>query len=77
MSAAMQIDMGVPQGSVIAPLLFNIRVHDVESCVQGKVVITMYVDDLAIWLDTHISTMSQRLHKENNRNMEIRKLWTG
>ena len=77
MSAAMQIDMGVPQGSVIAPLLFNIRVHDVESCVQGKVVITMYADDLAIWLDTHISTMSQRLHKENNRNMEIRKLWTG
>ena len=29
MSAAKQIDMGVPQGSVIAPLLFNIMVHDV------------------------------------------------
>ncbi|MCB4773549.1 MAG: reverse transcriptase family protein, partial [Sulfurovum sp.] len=67
MSAAKQIDMGVPQGSVIAPLLFNIMVHDVESCVQGKVVLTMYADDLAIWLDTHI----RRPHKENNRNMAI------
>ena len=61
------IDMGVPQGSVIAPLLFNIMVHDVESCVQGKVVLTMYADDLAIWLDTHV----RRPHKENNRNMAI------
>ena len=59
--------MGVPQGSVIAPLLFNIMVHDVESCVQGKVVLTMYADDLAIWLDTHV----RRPHKENNRNMAI------
>ena len=67
MSAAKQIDMGVPQGSVIAPLLFNIMVHDVESCVQGKVVLTMYADDLAIWLDTHV----RRPHKENNRNMAI------
>ena len=67
MSAAKQIDMGVPQGSVIAPLLFNIMVYDVESCVQGKVVLTMYADDLAIWLDTHV----RRPHKENNRNMEI------
>ena len=66
MSAAKQIDMGVPWGSVIAPLLFNIMVHDVESCVQGKVVLTMYADDLVIWLDTHI----RRPHKEN-RNMAI------
>ena len=67
MSAAKQIDMGVPEGSVIAPLPFNIIVHDVESCVQGKVVLTMYADDLAIWLDTHV----RRPHKENNRNMAI------
>ena len=79
MSAAKQIEMGVPQGSVIAPLLFNIMVRDVESCLQGKVVLTMYADDLAIWLDTHV----RRPHKENNRNMEIsmktffRKRWTG
>ena len=54
MSAVKTVSMGVPQGSVIAPLLFNIMVHDVVTAVTGKVVITMYADDLAIWLDTHI-----------------------
>ena len=54
MSAVETVNMGVPQGSVIAPLLFNIMVHDVVTAVTGKVVITMYADDLAIWLDTHI-----------------------
>ena len=48
------VSMGVPQGSVIAPLLFNIMVHDVNTAVKGKVVLTMYADDLAIWTDTHI-----------------------
>ena len=61
MSATKQRDMGVPQGSVIAPLLFNIMVRDVESCVQGKVVLTMYADDLAIWLDTHVRDLTKRI----------------
>ena len=52
------VSMGVPQGSVIAPLLFNIMVHDVDTAVKGKVVLTMYADDLAIWTDTHF----RRLH---------------
>ena len=32
MSAVKTVDMGVPQGSVIAPILFNIMVHDVDTC---------------------------------------------
>ena len=54
--------MGVPQGSVIAPLLFNIMVHDVDTAVKGKVLLTMYADDLAIWTDTHI----RRLHTNSS-----------
>ncbi len=61
MSAVKTVDMGVPQGSVIAPILFNIMVHDVDTCVKGKVVLTMYADDLAIWLDTYI----RRLYKNS------------
>ena len=33
-------------------------VHDVDTALKGKVVLTMYADDLAIWTDTHI----RRLH---------------
>ena len=54
MSVVKTVSMAVPQGSVISPLLFNIMVHDVVTAVTGKVVITIYADDLAIWLDTHI-----------------------
>ena len=42
--------MGVPQGSGIAPMLVNIMVHDVDTAVKGKAVLTMYADDLAIWM---------------------------
>ena len=55
MSAVKTVSMGVPQGSVIAPLFFNIM--------TGKVAIAMYADDLAIWLDTHI----RRLYLEKSR----------
>ena len=54
MSAVKTVSMSVPQGSVIAPLFFNIIVHDVVMALTGKVAIAMYADDLAIWLDTHI-----------------------
>ena len=56
------VSMGVPQGSVIAPLLFNIMVHDVPTTVKGKVVLTMYADDLAIRTDTHF----RRLHTNSS-----------
>ena len=54
--------MGVPQGSVIAPLLFNIMVHDVDTVAKDKVVLTMYADDLAIWRNTYI----RRLFKKSS-----------
>ena len=36
------------------PLLFNIMVHDIGTVGKGKVVLTMYADDLATWMDTYI-----------------------
>eukprot|EP00745_Piridium_sociabile_P032507 TRINITY_DN548_c0_g1_i12.p1 TRINITY_DN548_c0_g1~~TRINITY_DN548_c0_g1_i12.p1 ORF type:complete len:1198 (+),score=205.51 TRINITY_DN548_c0_g1_i12:1881-5474(+) len=46
------LDMGVPQGSVIAPLLFSIMLHDIEAeiCIKNcPVEISLFADDLAIW----------------------------
>ena len=65
------VSMGVPQGSVIAPLLFNIMVHGVDTAVKGKVVLTMYADDLAIWTDTHI----RRLHTNSSWVKQSMKLF--
>ena len=65
------VSMGVPRGSVIAPLLFNIMVHDVDTAVKGTVVLTMYADDLAIWTDTHI----RRLHTNSSYVKQSMKLF--
>jgi ribonuclease HI len=58
-SSETRIDMGVPQGSVIAPLLFSIMLSDLVEEVQkhiegeGKshagLTLSLFADDLAIW----------------------------
>ena len=45
------LDMGVPQGSVIAPLLFIVMLHDLEDSIRRQGLHTsLYADDLAIWM---------------------------
>lgn len=48
MSRVCKIDNGVPQGSVISPLLFNILVSDLPAQLEG-VVVSQFADDIAIW----------------------------
>lgn len=49
-STSYAIDMGVPQGSVISPLLFNIMLHDIDVAIPRKGLRTsLYADDLGIW----------------------------
>ena len=44
------IDMGVPQGSVIAPILFNIMLCDIDQATDDKGLRkALYADDLSIW----------------------------
>ena len=43
MSEEHKLDMGVPQGSIIAPILFNIMTHDIA------LINILYADDLTIW----------------------------
>ena len=64
---------GIPQGSVLAPLLFNINTYDLPSMISRKFA---YADDLALlhssgkWKDLggvfkprHVYTFSQRISR--------------
>ena len=45
------LDMGVPQGSVVVPMLFSIMLHDIQRVGRPGLSISLYADDLAIWAD--------------------------
>lgn len=53
---------GLPQGSVLSPLLYNIYTHDLESALSSAVEILQYADDLLIYTMGHsIESMSSSL----------------
>ncbi|XP_076062470.1 uncharacterized protein LOC143037801 [Oratosquilla oratoria] len=49
LSSQAKIDMGVPQGSVVAPLLFTLLLADVGKGVRSDTIITAYADDIDMW----------------------------
>ena len=46
------IDMGIPQGSIIAPILFNIIIHDLQKVLSNNTHVAQYADDIAIRVNT-------------------------
>lgn len=44
------LENGVPQGAVRSPLLFNIAINDITSAISPLVRVTLFADDLALFL---------------------------
>ena len=42
-------DNGLPQGSILSPLLFNRMIHDIPKCASNKVQNLLHADDCVIW----------------------------
>ena len=63
LSSSAEIKCGVPQGSILGPLLFLIYVNDMSGVVNSKLL--LYADDSAILVsDKHISNIEKLLKKE-------------
>lgn len=53
---------GVPQGSVLSPILFNLYLSLLESCLPRDVKLLMYADDIAIYAeDNNLERLTQLL----------------
>ena len=63
LSSSAEIKCGVPQGSILGPLLFLINVNDMSGVVNNKLL--LYADDSAILVaDKHTSNIEKLLKKE-------------
>jgi ribonuclease HI len=62
------VDMGIPQGSAIAPTLFNVMLHDIESISLNNAHISLYADDLTLWSTENFKSLkslyNQRIIKQ-------------
>ena len=48
-SRSFRIHRGVPQGSVLGPVLFSLFINDLPASLPSSVSCSLYADDLAIW----------------------------
>ena len=72
LSNSQRLDMGVPQGSVIAPLLFSIMLYDINKIQKHDAIITLYADDLAIWKESRCRKFTN-ITKTNSCLRQIQK----
>ena len=49
LSKAHILDMGIPQGSIAAPIAFSIMLSDINKLKLDRATISLYADDLAMW----------------------------
>ncbi len=49
LSGRYMVENGIPQGSIISPILFSIMINYVFSQVQGDIVRSLFADDGAVW----------------------------
>ncbi len=65
-SSILPVKSGVPQGSILGPLLFVLFINDMFSCVSSETNIALYADDRKIWRRITMFTDHFILQKDIN-----------
>lgn len=67
LSSSLPVDFGVPQGSLLGPLLFVIYINDLPKCLVHSE-ISMYADDTVIYYSgSHVNAIRESLQVDLKR----------
>ena len=69
-SSSLPVQSGVPQGSILGPLLFVLFINDMFSCVSEGTNIALYADDTKIWREIFSYSDHQILQNDINNLFE-------
>ena len=72
-SSEVPVSLGVPQGSVLGPILFLLYINDLPDNVQSQV--RLFADDTAVYLSIHSPNNSANLQKDLDRLQEWEAQW--
>src|SRR5690606_38750341 len=64
------VKTGIPQGSVLSPILFNLLMRNIKIEIDSDINISIYADDVVIWCSSHIKQMDY-LEIKLQKNIDI------
>ena len=61
-------EMGVPQGSILSPTCFSIKINNIVKSIRENIMCSLYVDDFLIaFRSKHMTTMERQLQLNLNK----------
>ena len=63
-SSRRTLSMGLPQGSILSPILFNILTYDLPNIVTSDTTIVQYADDICMWKKVNLKQMIKKRMKK-------------
>ena len=74
-SSVSDVISGVPQGSVLGPILFLIFINDVISVCSGNATVKLFADDLKLYSVYNATDNSSDIQQSIDKLVKLSKLW--
>ena len=74
-SSEVPVTSGVPQGSVLGPLLFLLYINDLPENIQSHSQVRLFADDTAVYLTVRNQNDSHNLQNDLNTLQEWERTW--